>query len=113
MKRLTPLVAAFLVPLTVINLFGEIVAGIWLICIGQWKALGLGILIHLIPTLIVGFLMLLAMLVAAPGMLAFKLGWKRLGILFGWFGYLATPAVLIGWGYLMLSVFPLMGPPTA
>ena len=113
MKWLLSIFAALLLPFTIINFCGEIVAGIWLACIGQWKALGVGIVIHLASVLIVTALMLPTVIVAAPGLFATKLGWKPVAILFAGLAYLTTPAVLVGWGFLMLTFFPRMGSPDA
>lgn len=107
------IVATLSVPLTVVNLFGGMAAAIWLAYIGQWKPLGLGIVIFLASGLIVTLLMIPTMIVGALAVLANKFGGKSLVAFFALLTYLCTPAALIGWGYLMLTIFPRMGPPEA
>jgi len=50
----------------ILNMFGAIVAGIWLAILGQWSIIGIGVLIIFNSTWLLGFVIMPAMLLAAP-----------------------------------------------
>ena len=70
----------------------------------------MGIIIHLASTLIVAFLLLPEIILAASSMFLWKIGLRFVSVLFGDLANFATPAVFVGWGLLTLTVFPQMGP---
>jgi hypothetical protein len=66
MKALSALITTLSIPLMILNMFGGIVAGIWLAILGQWSIIGIGVLIILNSTWTLGFVIMPAMLLAAP-----------------------------------------------
>lgn len=66
MQKLIKLINIISVPLILLNLFGGIISGIWLLVIGNWKLVALSFLIGMIAPGILGFLMLLPGIFAAP-----------------------------------------------
>lgn len=53
-------------PLMILNVFGAIVAGIWLMLLGEWGTIGVGLLGGIFGSLAVSFLLLPIMLFMAP-----------------------------------------------
>jgi hypothetical protein len=61
------LVAIFQLPIVILNVFGFIVSGIWLVVIGQWKSVVAGIAVSIIAPTFLAFAMMPGMLIAGPG----------------------------------------------
>jgi len=60
--------ALLLIPIMLLNIFGGIIAGIWLIILGQWWALGYGLVLLLVSTFGLAFVLMPGMfLFAMPG----------------------------------------------
>jgi len=66
MKALSALITILSIPLLILNMFSGIVAGIWLAILGQWSIIGIGVLIFINSTWVLGFVIMPAMLLAAP-----------------------------------------------
>jgi uncharacterized membrane protein YhaH (DUF805 family) len=65
-KALPTLVKATIVPLILLNFFGEIVSGIWLAILGEWWAIGYGI-VALLATPLLGLISAGGLLFGLPG----------------------------------------------
>ena len=66
MKALLGLITALCIPLLILNMLGGIVSGIWLAILGEWGAIGLGILFFFTATWLLGFALMPSLLFAAP-----------------------------------------------
>ena len=81
MKTLMGLVAALSLPLMVLNVLGGIVSGIWLAVLRDWGAIGLGVGLFLVSTLVLGIAIMPSLLLAAPAAMFAERG-KTVGVLF-------------------------------
>jgi len=66
MKALLGVVAALGLALPILNMLGGIVCGIWLAILGEWGAVGLGILLFLLCILLLRFALMPSLLFRAP-----------------------------------------------
>ena len=87
--------AILAIPVMLLNFLAGIVGGIALLLKGEWGAFALGLGYGLLGPLLIGFLMLPGLLVAAP--LAAK-GVQKSGLLTGFFGLLA-----MSWTYVVMT----------
>jgi len=93
------------IPLGIFHLFGGIVAGIWLAILGEWKVIGLGLLLLVSSPFLLGFVLMPGSMFAIPAMKAVESGRKMLGALMGSLSVIYTTAVIVVWAYLMLRFF--------
>jgi hypothetical protein len=66
MKALIGFVTALSIPLMILNMLGGMVSGIWLGILGEWGALGIGILFFFISAGLLGFALIPSVLLTAP-----------------------------------------------
>ena len=92
MKALMGLVVALSIPLMILNMLGGIASGIWLAVLRDWGTLGLGIGLVIASSLIVGFALMPAALLAAPAAYFAERG-KMIGLAF--FGALSSLYTLV------------------
>jgi hypothetical protein len=57
------------VPLLILNVFGGLVAGIWLAILGEWRTIGAGVLIYLVSVRVLRTSLMPSILLAAPARL--------------------------------------------
>jgi hypothetical protein len=79
MKALMALITALSIPLMILNMLGGIVSGIWLAILGEWGAVGTGILFFFVSTWLLGFALMPSLLFAAPAAYCAKKG-KTFGL---------------------------------
>ena len=104
MQGLTALIAAFSISLMLMNLFGGIVSGVWLACLGEWKILGIGLLVGSFAAFPISIALMPAILFALPSAKLIERGKIRLGIVLSAPATLYTVAVMAAWCYLVFSV---------
>jgi tetratricopeptide (TPR) repeat protein len=105
MKALTAVITALSVPLLILNLLGAIVSGIWLVVIGEWRPVGLGILFFFGSSFLLSFALMPGMLLAAPAAWFAARG-KTLGlVLFGTLSSIYTLALVTLWCCSVLFLF--------
>ena len=96
------------VPLQLLNIFGGIIAGIWLAILGQWSIIGYGLLI-LIGCLFVEFILALVMipglLFVLPASALHKKGYKLSAYLFEFLLGFYIMTVLTVWCMGILTFF--------
>jgi hypothetical protein len=105
MKPFLKLMSALAIPLLLINLFGDIVAGIWLAVLREWRILGQGIALAVAGGLLLSIAMLPGLLLDAPAALFCK---KRNRAGFYFFCFLSlcyTLGVLALWCITVLAFF--------
>jgi hypothetical protein len=108
MKALLAIIAALSVPILIVNVFGGIASGIWLAFLGEWKAIGVGIVLLLIATVLIGFAALPTLIFIAPGVKLLEKGHKISGYFLSGLGSLYWSAVMIGWASFILFYFQRM-----
>jgi hypothetical protein len=92
-------------PLLLLNAFGGILSGVWLIFLGRWEELGYGIVIIIVGVLLIGLWMSPGLIFAAPA-LYFKKKGNRVGLSVSAFLSVAyTMLVITVWGSVVLSFF--------
>lgn len=77
----------FQLPIVVLNFFGFIISGIWLLIIGQWSSVAVGFLLTMIAPFVLGLAILPSMIFNGP-MVYFAERRVTIGIYF--FGFLAS-----------------------
>jgi len=106
MKALMGVITALSVPLFILNMLGGIVSGIWLAILGEWGAVGLGILFFFVSTWLLAFALMPSLLFAAPAAYCAERG-KTFGLVcFGALSSLYILALVTVWccGILFLFV---------
>jgi len=97
MKGLGALLGALSIPFALLNMFGGIIAGIWLAVLGDWSVIFLGIGIIFVGAIAVSLLLMPGMILAGIGAMALDRGNKAVG----WFLILLaspwTMLVIIVW----------------
>jgi hypothetical protein len=104
MKALTALFTLLSIPLMFMNFFGGIVSGIWLACLGEWRIIGIGLLVGLFGTFPISIALMPTLLFALPTAKLIERGNFGLGIVLAFPAALYTVAVMAGWCYLVFSV---------
>ena len=105
MRAILGILAILSIPLILMNLLGGIVSGIWLVVLGEWRAIGLGILSLFCSTMLIGFALLPSFLFALPAAKFIEHGKYGFGIIIGMPAALYTVGVMIAWCLLVLVVF--------
>lgn len=93
------------IPIMVMNLLGGIVSGVWLAFLGEWKAIGLGILSLFCATFIIGFALMPSLLFALPAAKVIEKGKIGMGMILGMPAALYTVGVMIAWCYVVFRIF--------
>lgn len=88
---------ALSLPVMLLNFFGGIVGGIWLVVVGQWGLIGLGILSMFISSFGLGLVLAVGLVFSAPAAVAFEKGKGAIGIVLALIGNLWTTAVMTLW----------------
>lgn len=105
MNSFVKLVTGLSLPLSFINMFGGIFAGIWLATLGEWGLIGYGIAAFLVSGFGIGIAMMPGLLFVAPANALYEKG-KKLGFcILGALSTLYTIAVLTIWCIAVLFFF--------
>jgi tetratricopeptide (TPR) repeat protein len=105
MKALTAVMKALSVPLTILNLLGAIVSGIWLVIIGEWRPVGIGIFFFFGSSFLLSFALMPGLLLAAPAAWFAAKG-RTLGlVLFGALSSIYTLTLITLWCCSVLFLF--------
>lgn len=98
-KFLTGTMTALSVPILLLNLFGGIIGGIWLMIAGEWSIFVSGLLYMIFGATIIGFLLLPSLMFSAPAAAFIERKKYALFFVFGLFGILYT------YGLIALSTY--------
>ena len=104
-KGIESLLTSLTFPIMILNAFGGLIAGIWLILLGEWGLIFLGIFLILISSFVVSIALLPNLLIAGPAALAFNGGNKGLGIFFGSLSIIYTIILITYWCIWVLWLF--------
>jgi hypothetical protein len=91
-------------PILILNAFGGIVSGIWLVVLGQWWAIGYGISALFAPYFL-GLIMMVGLVFAAPGAALFAKGRRYLALPFLLLNSLFICAVITIWCVFVFDLF--------
>ncbi len=105
MNAFEKLISVFSVPLSLLNVFGGIVSGIWLIILGKWGIIGFGIVALFISGIGLGIALMPGMLFSGPAAMLHEKGNKIGFYFFGFLSALYTILVLTIWCILVLYFF--------
>ncbi len=105
MNRILRIAAAFIPAIGVVNMFGGIVAGIWLIVQGDWWALGYGLLFLFVSVWLVSLLLIPFFLLALPSMKLIEKGQLFLGRVLFALGSLYMQAIMFLWCLFVTGFF--------
>lgn len=97
----------FSVPIMILNMAGGIVGGIWLVFLGEWRLIGIGILLLFTSHWILSILMIPSMPIAGIAVYFYEKN-NPLGHLFGFISQLYTNILIIGtcvFAFLLCSSF--------
>lgn len=98
------LVLVLMAPLMLLNFFGGIGSGIWLAALGEWWAIGYGLL-GLLSHFLLGIIMVPSLLFAGPAVLLVGKGKIFLAIPFLLLSQLYTYAVITAWAMFVFYFF--------
>lgn len=105
MTALLGLITALSVPLMILNILGDVVSGIWLAFLGEWGAIGRGILFFVVSTWLLGFALMPSLLLTAPAAYYAERG-KTFGLVcFGALSSLYILALITIWCCSILFLF--------
>lgn len=98
------LIVALMLPLTLLNIFGGIVSGIWLAVLGQWWAIGIG-LAAIFAHIFISPVMLLGLAFGAPAAALINRGQYVLALPFVLLSQLFTYGVIAAWCVAAFHIF--------
>lgn len=105
MKTLLGVIKALSIPLMVLNMLGGIVSGIWLAILGEWGVLGMGILLIVTSTSLLGLALMPSLLFVAPATICAQKG-KAWGLIcFGAISNIYILALITVWCCGILFIF--------
>jgi len=94
--------------LTVLNWFGDIVAGIWLLILGRWTALGIGLAALFLGWFVISLALMPGLLFAVPGMKCLQSGYRCGALFFIFLVNLWQAAIFMIWCLTILYLFRTM-----
>ena len=105
MSKVENLFVAAAVPLSLVNVFGGVVSGIWLAVLGEWGVIGTGLLAMLISGMALGLAMMPGLIFAVPAATMLENGNKIGGYIFTFLSLIYTYGLLIVWSVFVLIYF--------
>ena len=91
------ILSAMTAPITILNLLGGIVSGIWLAFLGEWGAIGKGIMFMVVSGFAISIALMPGLLFAAPASIAIEKGKKVLVAFLGSLSVLYTVGLITVW----------------
>lgn len=106
MRTLMVIFSALLIPIIILLCAADIISGIWLAVLGEWRVIGIGLGILLVSAMPLGFAMMPGgLLFGVPAMRCAEAG-RRLGLyVFGFLSSLYIAAVVTTWCIAIFCLF--------
>lgn len=105
MEGFAKFVATVAIPLSLLNMLGGIVSGIWLVILGRWSIIGYGLVALIASSFCLSLAIMPTLLFAAPAALLYEKGYKLACYFFGFLATLYTMSVLAVWCMAVLFFF--------
>ncbi len=102
MKWLNALGQTIVIPLMLLNIFGSIVAIVWLGILGEWHTILLGVIGFILARLILGIALLAGFIFSAPALYFNSINFKPGTMFFGALAMLYTMIMFSAWCFLVL-----------
>jgi hypothetical protein len=113
MRSISTFLAALSVPIGLLNIFGGIIAAIWLICLGIWKPIGVSFGLLFVGAWILSIALMPNLIFAIPAAKAAEKGHVGTAVFIGFFSMLYTAAVMVVWSFNIMKTYSHMGPVSA
>ena len=97
MKAIIGLFTLLAIPLTMLNLFGGVVSGVWLAVLGDWGSIGYGLLAMIASSFVLAIAMMPSLLFAGPAIYFARKGVDILFFFFSFLGSLYIVALITVW----------------
>ena len=105
MNKMENLFIVAVVRLSLINMFGGVISGVWLAILGEWGIIGTGILAIFISGMALGLAMMPGLIFAVPAAAMLEKGNRIGGYIFTFLSLIYTYGLLIVWSVFVLIYF--------
>ncbi len=89
----------------ILNFAGGIVSAIWLIILGDWGLVLIGVVGSLIASFLIGFVLMIGLIFAIPAMKFGEKGYRIPALIFGFLSQVVTVAIISFWCLYVFSLF--------
>lgn len=107
------LFTALSLPIMLLNGFGSIIGGIWLIVLGMWQPIIVSAVLLFCGHWIISIALVPALALMLPAAKTAEKGWTVAAVVFGALLAAYTAAIMLGWSYYIMKLYSEMGPPSA
>jgi hypothetical protein len=105
MNKIESLFIGAVVPLSLLNIFGGVVSGVWLAILGEWGVIGTGVLALFVSGMALGLAMMPGLIFSLPAAAMLERGNKIGGYIFTFLSLIYTYGLLIVWSVVVLIHF--------
>ena len=105
MKAILMLFTVLGIPLTILNMLGGVVSGVWLAILGEWGSIGYGVLAMIFSGFVLGIALMPSLLFAAPAAYFAEKGIVFLFYIFAFFSSIYVVALMTAWCGAVLYFF--------
>lgn len=105
MNAILAILALLSIPITLMNILGGIISGIWLAIIGEWDVILLGLLSFFIGIFIISLALLPRLIFGIPALRLINQGKVLMGIIIGTPSAIYTILVMVAWCFLVFYSF--------
>ena len=93
------------IPLVFMNIFGGVISGIWLAVLGEWKAIGMGVILIIVSAIGLGFVLMPSLIFALPATRAIEAGKNSLAAFLGGLTMIYTGVVMLCWAIIIFVYY--------
>ena len=105
MKAILMLFTVLGIPLTILNMLGGVVSGVWPAILGEWGSIGYGVLAMIFSGFVLGIALMPSLLFAAPAAYFPEKGIVFLFYIFAFFSSIYVVALMTAWCRAVLYFF--------
>jgi len=105
MKAIVGIFTLMAVPITILNLFGGVVSGVWLAVLGDWGSIGYGLLVMVSGSFVLAIAMIPSLVFSGPAIYFARKGVDILIFFFAFLGSLYIAALITVWSGGVLLFF--------